>query len=301
MRRPFRQAVFVSALLLGCSTGERAPALEQKSESPTSPAPSRVALDEATNLAAPSGAAVATGTVDAEPGSLPDAAHDPAAATAMIIRSGNASLEIDSLELAVARVRALADRVGGFVANSQMQAGREQLRSATLELRVPAARFDELITGLTPIGRVEYVNINAQDVGEEYTDVAARVANSHRLEARLIDLLATRTGKLSDVLEIERELARVREEIERMEGRLRYLRAHAATSSLSVTVHEKAPLVGEQGSGSVIGEAFRQAWRNFVNFLARLIASLGTLLPLAVIVLAALLGLRSLWRARRTD
>jgi hypothetical protein len=146
---------------------------------------------------------------------------------------------------------------------------------------------------------VEYVNVSAQDVGEEYTDITARVANSHRLEGRLIDLLATRTGKLSDVLEIERELARVREEIERMEGRLRYLRAHAATSSLSVTVHEKAPLVGEQGSGGVLGEAFRQAWRNFVGFLAGLIASLGTLIPVAVILLGALTGARKLWRARR--
>jgi uncharacterized coiled-coil protein SlyX len=217
----------------------------------------------------------------------------------MIIRNGQASLEIDSLEAAVAQVRQLAERLGGYIANSQMQAGANQLRSATLEIKVPAARFDELTRGLTPIGRVEYVNVTAEDVGEEFTDITARVANGHRLEARLIDLLATRTGKLSDVLEIERELARVREEIERMEGRLRYLRSHVSVSSLSVTVHEKAPLVGERGSGSVIGEAFREAWRNFVSFIARTIASLGTLLPLGVLVLAGLFGVRALWRRRR--
>jgi hypothetical protein len=217
----------------------------------------------------------------------------------MIIRTGQASLEVDSLELAVARVRDLAARLGGFIANSQMQAGVNQLRSATLEIKVPAARFDELTGALPPIGRVEFVNITAEDVGEEFTDITARVANAHRLEQRLIDLLATRTGKLSDVLEIERELARVREEIERMEGRLRYLRTRVATSTLAVTVHEKAPLVGQVGSGSVILEALRQAWRNFVGFLAQFIASLGVMLPVAALVVGGLLGVRRLWRSRR--
>jgi len=192
------------------------------------------------------------------PAHLPRSATDPSAVPSMVIRTGQASLRVDSLEPAVARVRQLAQRVGGFIANSQMQAGENQLRSATLEIRVPASRFDDLTGGLPPIGRVEYVNVSAEDVGEEFTDITARATNAHRLEQRLIDLLATRTGKLSDVLEIERELARVRESIERMEGRLRYLQAHVATSTLSVTVHEEAPLVGNTGSGSVLGEAFRR-------------------------------------------
>jgi len=52
------------------------------------------------------------------------------------------------------------------------------------------------------------VNVNAEDVGEEFTDVTARMGNARRLEARLIDLLATRTASLKDVLDVERELAR---------------------------------------------------------------------------------------------
>lgn len=230
---------------------------------------------------------------------LPNASTDPTAIPSMIIRNGQASVEVDSLELAVARVRDLAGRLGGYIANSQMQAGRNQLRLATLEIKVPAGRFEEVANGLTPIGRVESVNITAEDVGEEFTDITARVANAHRLEQRLIDLLATRTGKLSDVLEIERELARVREEIERMEGRLRFLKTRVATSTLSVTVHERAPLVGQVGSGSVIAEALRQAWRNFVNFIAELIASLGVLLPLGALVITGALGARRLWQAHR--
>ena len=160
------------------------------------------------------------------------------------------------------------------------------MRSASIELRLPAARYDEALAGLRPIGKIETVASNAQDVGEEFVDVNARVANARRLEARLVSLLATRTGKLEDVLAVERELARVREEIERFEGRLRYLRTRVSTSTLLVTVHERAPLVSTDPSENVIGEALAAAWRNFVRFTAALIASLGVLVPVA-----ALLGL----------
>jgi hypothetical protein len=217
---------------------------------------------------------------------------------AMIIRTGTASLEVDTLEKAIGRVRDLASRAGGYLANSDIQAVKGGVRGASIEIRVPSDRFEDLINGLGPIGKLERVNVSAQDVGEEFTDISARVVNGRRLEQRLIELIATRTGKLSDVLEIERELARVREEIERMEGRLRYLEAHAAVSSLSIQVHEPGPVVGEQGSLAVLAEAFREAWRNSVSFLASGIAALGTMIPLGLLTLGAALGLRAVWRRR---
>ena len=241
---------------------------------------------------------VATSTVAAPPGAAPSgmpaaiAVAQPTAASSMIIRNGWAGIEVDSLDTAIARVRALAGRVGGFVANTTVQGGRDQLRSASIEVRVPAERFDEALAGLTPIGKVESVNVSAQDVGEEYVDITARVENAHRLEARLIALLANRTGKLQDVLSVERELARVREEIERYEGRLRYLRTRVATSTLTIAVHERAPLIVPVAGDGPITVAFRQAWRNFVNFVAALISSLGVLVPLGILVFVGWLGVR---------
>ena len=233
-----------------------------------------------------------------ETGGFELAGVDPTLESAMIIRTGQASLQVDSLEPALVMVRQLAGGAGGYIADSRMEAGERQLRSATVEIRVPAGRFDELGDGLSRIGRVEYLNVSSQDVGEEYTDVGARVANAHRLESRLVELIATRTGKLTDVLEIERELARVREEIERMEGRLRYLRAHAAMSTLSITVHERVPIVGQPDNGGVIAQAFRQAWTNFLGLLSGFIASLGVLLPLLSVIGAGLALVRRLWRRR---
>lgn len=204
----------------------------------------------------------------------------------MVIRTGQTSIEVDSLERAVAQVRLLAGRVGGYVANTTVQTGRGQLRSATLEVKIPADRFEDGLGGLAALGKLESVNVNAEDVGEEFTDVTARMTNARRLESRLIDLLATRTGKLKDVLDVEQELARVREEIERYEGRLRYLRAHTTMSTLTIYVHEPLPVVGHPGS-SVIGEAFKQAWRNFVALVAACIRSLGVVIPLGILVVVA--------------
>ena len=218
----------------------------------------------------------------------------PSDVTTMVIRTGTAAIEVDSLERAIADVRALAARVGGFVAGTDLETGRQAVPTATLELKIPAARFDEALSGLRPIGKLERVEVTAEDVGEEFVDVSARMENARRLEQRLVTLLASRTGKLSDVLAVERELARVREDIERYEGRLRYLRAHAATSTLSVEVHQPYPVVGTAGT-SVVGSAFTQAWRNFVAVMALLIQSLGVIVPLALLATAAWIGVRR-WR-----
>ena len=200
----------------------------------------------------------------------------------LILRTGQAGIEVDSLEAAMAQLRRLAQRAGGFVADAAVQSGRDQVRQATLELKVPSARFDELTEGLQPIGRLEFVNVSAEDVSEEFVDLTARAVNGRKLEERLIELLRTRTGKLQDVLSVERELARVREEIERIEGRLRYLKTSAQLSTLSVSLHEPMPIVATQGRGP-IAEAFREAWRNFVGVLAAGIASLGYLVPVVVL------------------
>jgi hypothetical protein len=202
----------------------------------------------------------------------------------MLIRTGSASIEVDKLDPAILKVRQIASQLGGYIANSSIVGGRDQVRSATLEVKIPAARYDQAVGALGGIGKVESVNTSVEDVGEEFVDINARVANAKRLEERLVNLLATRTGKLEDVLAVERELARVREEIERSEGRLRYLKTRAAISTLSVTVHEPMPILGQNPGDNPIVGAFKQAWRNFVGFVAWLIASLGVLIPLGVVL-----------------
>ncbi len=248
-------------------------------------------------VSAPPASPPAPTTMPAEQGpvgSLPGSSQS--VVPSMVIRTGDARVRVDSLEIGVQRVRQLAVRVGGFVGNSQMQGGEGQERSSTMELKVPVDRFDHAIEGLNGIGeKVDWVNTNAQDVGEEFVDISARVQNAERLEDRLVALLATRTGKLEEVLTVERELARIREQIERYEGRLRFLRTRAEWSTLSITVYEKGPIVS--GGDNPILDAFRNAWRNFVKFIAGLITALGVLVPLTALGVLAWLLLRRFWPA----
>jgi uncharacterized protein DUF4349 len=253
----------------------------------------QVRHQEAQARVVPAGpAAIAARATEPRPDLLPIPARDITAS--MVIRTANATIKVDSLEPAVAQIRLLAARVGGYVANTEMQTGAGQLRSASLEIKVPATRFDEALAGLAPIGSLESVNVDAQDVGEEYMDVTARMENARRLERRLVELLASRTGKLKDVLDVEQALARVRQEIERYEGRLRYLKAHVATSTLTINVHEPVPVVGTAGT-SVMGEAVKQSWRNFVALFALLVQSLGVVIPLGALAAAGWVATRR-WR-----
>lgn len=216
----------------------------------------------------------------------------------LVIKTGSAQIKVETLDAAVTAVRSMAQRLGGMVGNVSMVTGSEQVRQAILEVKVPAARFEEALNGLGAVGEVETVNVEAMDVGEEYVDVNARVANGRKLEERLLGLLQNRTGKLEEVLAVERELARVREEIDRGEGRLRYLRSRIALSTLSITIHEPHPILSGSPGQNILLSSFVHAWRNFVQFVAGLIAALGVIVPVALLLFGALWMLKRVWRRR---
>lgn len=293
MRVPIHLAALAAAVALAAcgkaETGER-----YHGDQATPPASPSVIRADAAGAGAATGESAPAGADGADAGDAtrPPAATADSAAPQMVIRSGTASIEVDQLGPAVAKVTRLAAELGGYVASTAEQSGADNVRQATLELKVPAARWPQLESGLDPVGKLESRQTTSDDVGEEYVDVDARMQNARRLEDRLQNLLATRTGKLDDVLAVERELARVREEIERFEGRLRYLRAHAAMSTLTVTLHEPPPVIGP-GGNPIVG-AFARAWRNFVAFTAGLIAVSGWLVPLLGIIGALVWLLRRL-------
>ena len=224
---------------------------------------------------------------------MPLPAIDPAGS--MLVRHGQASIEVKTLDEAVTRLRQTATQFGGFVANTALRSGKDEQRSGTLQLRVPTAQFDAAVAALSQLGKVESVNVTAEDVGEEYVDLGARLTNARRVEARLVEMLASRTGRLSDVLTVEQELARVRMEAERYEARMRWLERRASLSSLDVAIHEKLPLLDSPRGRGPIVEAFGEAWERMVGVVAWLIAALGVLIPLGVIIgLGVLVGRRIL-------
>lgn len=287
---------FDSAAPAANTVASQALTLQEKFASAARPRAEAPTADASTADASMSEARPAPPPAAPAPNAAPatTATQSAPASSSMVIRSGTASVQVDSLEIAIGALRARSAAFGGFVGNTSIALGEDQVRRATLEIKVPAAQYDAAIAGLTPLGKVESVNSTAEDVGEEFVDLTARVANARRLEARLITLLDTRAGKLQDALAVERELSRVREEIERIEGRARYLSSRAAMSTLTVYLHEPFPIVSANPGQNILVEAFRDAWRTFVRVIAALIASLGVLIPVGVIAATGALA----WRRR---
>lgn len=230
-------------------------------------------------------AQVATSAPSTQAAAAPEAGMVPGMAAVslnpMLVRTGRAMLQVDSLEAGIARVQALARRVGGLVGNANITAGTEETRRAEMELRIPSVNFDEALASLAGIGKVESVNVSAEDVGEEYTDVSARVANARRVEGRILEMIESRNGQLDEVLNLEREVARVRGEIEQYEGRLRYLRSRSSVSLLTITLHEPQTVLGSPPGERPIRDALLTAWYSFVRLLAGTISTFGVLIPLA--------------------
>ncbi len=161
---------------------------------------------------------------------------------------------------------AAAQQLGGYVGETTEDMDPLGVRSVTVQLRIPAERFDDLMRSIEKLGTVLTRHIGTQDVTEEFLDVEARLRNLKRTEERLLSHLA-RTGKLADTLAVERELARVRLEIEQYEGRMRYLRHNVAFSTTTVTCREQArpgPAVPPESYSS--GEVASAAVRSLVAF-----------------------------------
>jgi hypothetical protein len=120
--------------------------------------------------------------------------------------------------------------------DAKAQTGNARELSATL--RIPAKQLDGFLADLRKLGHVEEESRGNEEVSAQYVDLQARLKTARATEQRLIELLGARTGKLSDVLEAERELARVRGEIESMQGENAVLVHRVGYASVQVELSE---------------------------------------------------------------
>ena len=156
-----------------------------------------------------------------------------------IIRNGNLNLEVDSVEEVLARIKTSVKTMGGYVSNESISEDSYSRKSGSVSCRIPSDQLDRAIELFQGWGKVENVSVSANDITEQYYDLEVRMANQKALEKRLLELLERQTSKLADLLQIERELARVRTEIDSMEGRKRLWDNQIAYSTFVVYFHER--------------------------------------------------------------
>ncbi|NOY29986.1 MAG: DUF4349 domain-containing protein [Planctomycetes bacterium] len=136
-------------------------------------------------------------------------------------------------------LRELVEEHGGFLADARIDRRQGSRLTGNWQARIPVDQFPEFCEDIVDLGVAEQQQQTAQDVTEEFVDLEARIANKQRLEERIVDLLEDASGSIKTIIEIERELARVRQEIERMEGRLRYLTNHTELTTVTISIREE--------------------------------------------------------------
>jgi Domain of unknown function (DUF4349)/Putative zinc-finger len=156
----------------------------------------------------------------------------------MIIRSAQLSLITKEFDKTRANLEAILKRHRGYVGELKAGGSTGSGRTLTATLRVPADQLDATLTEVKTLGRVESESQSGQDVTSQYVDLQARLSNARNTEQRLTDLLRNRTGKLSDVLEVEQELDRVRGEIEQMEAERKTMSNQVSYATLNATIAE---------------------------------------------------------------
>jgi hypothetical protein len=206
-----------------------------------------------------------------------------------IVRQASIDLELADVGQGVARLVALAESLGGFVASTETQTDARGAARATLVVRVPAAEFARALSGIDGVGRVTRQAVGGQDVSEEFVDLEARRRNLERHEAQLLGFVG-KAQKVADLVALENELARVRGEIEQAAGRLRFLRNRTELATVQLTL-VRAPL-GSPRDGPFarvaerLREAFAEGWLTALGWTVALAALAAQLSPLAVPALA---------------
>src|SRR5947208_1647729 len=172
---------------------------------------------------------------EAKPGETPA----PAQANRKLIRNAAVQLEIVSFDDAVQKITALANEERGYVATTSSEKQANGKLRGTVVVKVLPENLDRFLQKVRGLGELKNQTLGTEDVTKAYLDTDARLKNAHVIEQRLVDMLKTKTGKVSDLLQVEKELGRVREDIEKMQGELKYWDSQVQFATVTVSLAEK--------------------------------------------------------------
>jgi uncharacterized protein DUF4349/putative zinc finger protein len=175
----------------------------------------------------------------AEPAPLPSPQGEVPQQAPMIVQTASLIIVAKNYDQASEAIGELAKARGGYVEKLDAKAQTGSARALSIALRVPAKQLDGFLADLRKLGHVEQESQSNEEVSALYVDLQARLRSAQATERRLIELLATRTGRLEDVLDVERELARVRAEIESMQGQSNVLLHRVSYATVQVELGEE--------------------------------------------------------------
>lgn len=224
-----------------------------------------------------------------------------------ILRNADLTLEVGAPTETQRKITSIAESLGGFVVTSESKqrqsadAARQELE-VTLVIRVPAPQFGTALEQIRSAGsRVIQEKITGQDVTEEFIDLEARLKTQKALESQFLEIMK-QANKVADALEVQRQIAEVRTEIEKLEGRKRFLENRATLSTITVNLQSPTAIaVNTSGFGRNIREAVADGVDVAIAIVLFLIRFVIVMIPILILVILPgwFLGRFVLRRARR--
>lgn len=220
-----------------------------------------------------------------------------------VIYNAHVDLVVDDFTPMTQSVRQVVSKHDGYIASSSVTGSAGESRSAQWQIRVPVGRYDAMLADLEALGKVRRTQSTSQEVTAEYVDLQARIRSKQLEETRLLAHLEEAV-KLEDTLLIERELTRVRGEVERLQGRLNLLADLTSMSTITLDVEEIEnyipPIHAEPTYTTQLGRAWSGSITAMGTFFTNLSVVLVAIVPwLIVVVPLALIGYLVLHRYRR--
>lgn len=233
--------------------------------------------------------------------SLIQAEQSQAQTARKIIRNAEIGLEADSPEDLQKQIASIAESKGGFVVESQQSSSdaRSTTRDVvTMTLRIPSENFESSLGEIRTVAkRVVVESVKGQDVTEEFIDIEAQLKAKKALEEQFMQIMK-RANTVEEALGVQRQLAEVRGEIERIEGRRRFLENQSALSTIKVQIKTPAALsASSEGFGYRFTESIGRGIDVALSFILGLVTLVIGIIPFALFIgLPTFLIGRHFWR-----
>jgi uncharacterized small protein (DUF1192 family) len=191
----------------------------------------------------------------------------------MVIRNAQLTILTKEFESARSRIQAIVQQTQGYLDQLTVRGETGSGKSLSATLRLPSTQIESGLAELRKLGKVLVETQNSSDVTSQYVDLQARLTNARNTEQRLLALQRERTDKLTDVVGVEREIARVREEIERMEAQRKdvFNKTQFATIQVELSEEYRAELQPSAPSaGTQLHNALFDGYHGALNSLLAL-------------------------------
>src|SRR5205823_11300792 len=156
-----------------------------------------------------------------------------------LIRSAEVEVEIASFDDAIQKITALTNEERGYVATTSSEKQANGKLKGKVVVKVLPENLDRFLQKIRGLGELKNQTLGTEDVTKAYFDTESRLKNARVMEQRLIDMLKKKSDDINDLLQVEKELGRVREQIEQMQGELKFWDSQVQFATVTISLAEK--------------------------------------------------------------